>query len=115
MILTFTYGFTEKTIRKRLYLYFWAYSSTGHKNEKYVGPAGKAETEGKALQFKLQYFKELEKEASAYLEQCQRSILEVQEQLKGLPISKKPLECKPVDGMEKTILSVKDVKDLSLF
>lgn len=61
----FTYGFTTKTVHGKRYVYFWRYTGSGHKTEKYIGPAGKAETERKALQVEFEYLQGLQQELTS--------------------------------------------------
>lgn len=70
----FTYGFTTKTIRGKEYVYFWKYTGTGRKTEIYIGPAGKAKTEKKALEVKLAYLQGLEQEIAETIRQVKAEL-----------------------------------------
>lgn len=58
----FTFGFRVKSVKGKEYVYFWKYTGTGHKNERYIGPADKPATEKKRLQMELQYLTGLQEE-----------------------------------------------------
>jgi hypothetical protein len=79
--LKFTYGFATKTVKARKYVYFWKYTGTGHKTEQYIGPAGKARTNRRMLQVKLEYLQGLQEEIT-------ETIRQVQEQLAEFPSDK---------------------------
>jgi hypothetical protein len=70
----FTYGFTTKTVKGKKYVYFWKYAGTGRKAEQYIGPAGKAETQRKTLQVKLDYLEGLREEIAETIRQAKAEL-----------------------------------------
>lgn len=76
----FPYGFTEKTVKGKKYVYFWRYDS-GQKSELYIGRAGQVKTQRRALQTKLEYLQGLQQELS-------ETIRKTEQELNGLPEEK---------------------------
>lgn len=74
----FTYGFTTKTVHGKEYIYFWEYSGTGRKLERYMGPVARVKTQRRMLQTKLAYLENLGRELNETIKQTRQD-------LEGLP------------------------------
>ena len=70
----FTYGFTTKTVKGKEYVYFWRYTDTGRKAEQYIGRAGQAKTERKALEVKLVCLQSLQEEIAETIRQAKAEL-----------------------------------------
>jgi transposase len=70
----FTYGFTIKTVKGKEYVYFWRYMDTGRKAEQYIGRAGQAKTERKALEVKLVCLQSLQEEIAETIRQAKAEL-----------------------------------------
>ncbi len=79
----FTYGFVNKTVKNRMYTYFWKYNGTGHKIETYIGPADKPKTERLALQIKLEYLQSLQTEITATIQETQQKFAQLSQEPKS--------------------------------
>jgi hypothetical protein len=70
----FTFGFLDKTVKNHAYSYFWTYDGSGHKKEKYLGRAGKPQTQKKALQTKLMYLEGIQQQIEGMIKQTRTDL-----------------------------------------